>query len=119
MRSRLFFFLFTVGTVFFPVYFAFAASQSGLHNPIGTDTMLLADVIIRLTKFVLGGIAIFAVVTFIYGGFVMITSAGNPEKITKAKDTLVWAIFGLGIALLSYSFLSLVFNVISGATAAP
>ena len=90
------------------------STNQGLNNPIGTNTMLLGDVLLRLTKFTLGIIALLSVATFVYGGAVMLTSGGNPEKLKKAKDTLVWAVFGLATMLLSYSFLNLVFNVIAG-----
>ena len=38
----------------------------------------------------------------------MITAAGNEEALTKAKKTIVWAILGLVLALLSFSIIAIV-----------
>jgi len=40
-----------------------------------------------------------AVIYIIWSGYLYITSFGNPEVTTRAKQTLTWAILGLLIAL--------------------
>ncbi len=59
-------------------------------------------------KFFVAMLAVVAVVMVMWGGFKRIMAAGSPAKITDANDTIVSAISGLVIALLSYSLLSLV-----------
>jgi heme/copper-type cytochrome/quinol oxidase subunit 2 len=57
------------------------------------------------------GVAIAIVIIFgmiIYGGVLYISSAGNEEKIQKAKQTLTAAIFGLIIVILAYAIISFV-----------
>ena len=73
----------------------------GLCNPLGSPDMSLIDLWIRILQLMLGAVGLFAVMMFIYGGFTMLTSAGNPDKVKKAKDTLVWAIMGLATIVLS------------------
>ncbi len=46
-------------------------------------------------------VGIVAVVMIIIGGFKYITSGGNSEKVTSAKNTLVYAIVGLIIVALA------------------
>lgn len=43
---------------------------------------------------------VLAVVMIILGGYMWMTSAGNPEKIKQAQGTLTWAIIGLVLLLL-------------------
>ncbi len=56
----------------------------------------------------LAGIA--AVGAIIYGGFLMITSAGNEESFGKGKKTLVWAIVGLVVVLMASAIVAVVIN---------
>jgi hypothetical protein len=73
----------------------------GLCNPLGASDMSLIDLWVRILQLMLGGVGLFAVMMFIYGGFTMLTSGGNPEKVKKAKDTLAWAVLGLATIILS------------------
>lgn len=51
-----------------------------------------------------------AVVFMVIGGFHYMTSAGNPEKLQKAKHTLLYAGVGLTIVLAAY----LIVDFVSG-----
>ena len=55
-----------------------------------------------------------AVLFLIIGGFRFITSAGNPEGQTKGKQTIVNAIIGIIIIVLSYVIVNVVANFVSG-----
>lgn len=49
---------------------------------------------------VLAGLAgLVATGFFVVGGFGYITSSGNPEKLDKAKQTLIWSGTGLAIVI--------------------
>lgn len=54
--------------------------------------------------------AIIAVVFIIIGGFMYITSAGDPGKAGKGRTTLVNALIGLTIIVLSYLIVQIVYN---------
>jgi hypothetical protein len=63
----------------------------------------LAELIAGVIDFVLpivGGIIMLMV---IYGGFLYITSGGDPEKVGKAKKTLMWAVLAVILIVISYS----------------
>lgn len=72
-----------------------------LDNPIGPNDQTLLQFIIGVTQVLLGGVAVFALIMILYGGFLMLTSAGRQEQIEKGRDTLLWAVIGLGVILFS------------------
>lgn len=109
---RTFLFFLTYGIITIIPLTTLADSAVTLPNPLGNLNMTLTDVVIRGAKYALGFVGLCAVVMFIYGGILMMTSGGKAEQVQKAKDTLVWAIFGLAVILLSYSFLKLVWQVL-------
>lgn len=57
--------------------------------------------------------AIVAVIFIIIGGFMYITSAGNESQATKGRTTLINALIGLVIVVLSYMLVQVVYNFIS------
>lgn len=74
-----------------------------------TDLMVTLDTIINV---VLGVLGLLAVVVIIYGGFMYTTSAGDASKIKKAKDTIMYGVIGLVIALLAYAIVNFVLSSI-------
>lgn len=81
-----------------------------LPNPVGTtDISILVGNIIRA---ILGLLGVLALIMFIWGGLLWMTSAGNEKKVTQGRDTLVWAVAGLALVFFSYALLNFVLNVI-------
>lgn len=72
-----------------------------LDNPIGSNDQTLLQFIVEVTRVMLGGVAVFALVMIIYGGFLILTAAGKQDMIEKGRDTLLWAVIGLGVILFS------------------
>jgi len=72
--------------------------------------------IANIIRVALGLLGIVAVVIIIYGGVMYLTSAGEPEKIKKAKDLLIAAIIGLVIILTSFAIASFIIGSILNAT---
>lgn len=56
------------------------------------------------TSTVIGSIAVLGL---IYAGYLYITSAGNPDSISKAKDTIKTSLISLLLVVFSYSLLKL------------
>jgi len=50
----------------------------------------------------------------IYGGFNWMTSMGDSEKVDAGKNTLVWAVTGLGVVIASYAISTFVISSIYG-----
>jgi len=82
-----------------------------LPNPLGKNVNLV-QIMLRVMQIALAAVDIFALFMFILGGFEFLISAGNPNMIKKAKDTLVWATLGILVITLSYSILKFVFEEI-------
>lgn len=87
-----------------------AKAQVVLTNPLGTsDVRIIAA---NLIQGALGLSGTVALIMFIYGGIVWMTSAGNPEAITKGKKTLVWAILGIIVIMSAFVIVRTVFEAI-------
>ena len=84
------------------------ASCTKLNNTANTnDLMGQANTIINV---VIGVIGFVAVAFIIFGGFQYTTSAGDPGKVKKAKDTILYGIIGLVVAMLAYAIVNFVLS---------
>jgi amino acid transporter len=76
-------------------------SAQNLPNPLGNRTV--PQIVGGVINGVLGLVGVIALVMFIYGGILWMTSGGKEEQIKKGKDTLIWAILGMALVFLSYA----------------
>ena len=67
-------------------------------------------VAINVAKIILGIVGSLALLAFVAGGLMMMLSAGNPEWVTRGKQTLIGAVVGLTIVFTSYAIIQLVFT---------
>lgn len=93
------------------------ARSVNLVNPLtgtaqATTPQELVGNIIKALLSVVGAIAL---LFFIYGGFLWLTSAGEEKKVTQGKNTLMWATIGLAVIFGSYLILSFIINALRGA----
>jgi len=66
----------------------------------------------QITNTILYIVGIIAVIMIIWGGIRYITSGGDSKKVTDAKNTILYAIIGLVIAVLSYAIVNFVMNAL-------
>ncbi len=66
--------------------------------------------IARLISTLIGILGSIALVMFIYGGILWMSSSGAAEKEEKARHILVWGSLGLAVIFASYAILQLVFG---------
>ena len=64
----------------------------------------------NIINVVIGVIGFIAVIVIILGGVQYTTSAGESAKVKKAKDTIMYGIIGLIVALLAYSIVNFVLS---------
>ncbi len=64
--------------------------------------------------FLIGAVS---VVMIIYGGFKYVTSAGDTSAVSSAKNTILYAVVGLVVALAAYAIASFVIGAINGSSA--
>lgn len=63
--------------------------------------------IINVMLFIAGALA---VIMIIYGGIRYITAHGDEKQVKVAKDTIVYSVAGLIIAILAYALVTFIFN---------
>ncbi|MDA3839503.1 MAG: pilin [Patescibacteria group bacterium] len=85
-----------------------SSSEVCIDNPIQTATP--QQLIGKVIAAVLGISGSLALLMFVYGGFVWMLSGGNSEKVTKGKNTLVWAAIGLVVIFSSYALVNAIFT---------
>ena len=109
-RFRIIAFVAVVSTLMLAVAPAVFAVE--LQNPIGiNDPRVIIGNIIRA---ILGLVGSIALAIFILGGFYWVTSAGSEEKITKGKNMIMWATFGLAVIFVAYAIVTFVVGAITG-----
>jgi hypothetical protein len=78
---------------------------NNLHVPAGegTSTTLISviDTITSIITILMEIIGFLAALYFLYGALLYIISYGNDSKATKAKQTMIWALIGLAVAILA------------------
>ena len=87
------------------------AGEAGL----GTQTDI-ATIVGKIIKVVFSLVGIILVVLMIAGGFMWMTSAGNAEKVDKAKKLMSSVLIGLIIIILAYSISYFIIGKLSGVT---
>lgn len=84
--------------------------NSNVERNTGLGNATPVNVTAGIINWILGILAVIALILVIYGGFVWLFSRGNEEEIQKAKDILYGALFGLIIILASYGITQYVFS---------
>lgn len=93
-----------------------AAAEEGAGYGAAQDPRVTAAVMIRTFLSVIG--IIFIVLT-IYAGAIWMLSAGNEEKVTKAKNIIKASVIGLAIVLSAYAITSLAIRLALGGNTRP
>lgn len=101
-----------------------AASIVAFGAPLVLATPVLAadgdvaktqDFIRNIIKVAAGFAGLVAAGFFVVGGFGYITSSGNPEKLDRAKHTLVWSSVGLAIVIGAFILSNIVTDLATSA----
>jgi hypothetical protein len=75
---------------------------------LGEDTIPNA---LTIVFGIIGGVSFIIVA---YGGFTYATSQGDPEKLAKAKNTIIYALIGLVVSLMAYTITEFVIGALFG-----
>lgn len=73
-------------------------------KPIGTTIGEVVNVFLYFVGAV-------AVIVVIWGGFQYITSSGDSQKATTAKNTIMYAVIGIVVVVMSYAIVNWVFGL--------
>ena len=93
-------------------------SVVNLDNPLGNNNPgpnYIYEVIGgKVIQPALGIVGSLALLMFVYGGFIWLTSSGSPDKIKKGRDIFMWAGIGLVVIFSSYILLKFLFDTLAG-----
>ena len=81
-----------------------------MTNSGGSAKQDLPDIITTIINVMLFIAAALAVIMIIYGGIRYITAHGDEKQVKVAKDTIVYSVTGLIIAILAYALVTFIFN---------
>ena len=71
---------------------------------------------VRIANFIWAISGSLALLAFVYGGFLFLTSAGMSDRVTKGRQTLIGAIIGLAIVFGSWLIVYYIMKNILGVT---
>lgn len=91
-------YFFVAGLLFLPA----VTHAVTLTNPLGENFNDPRLIIARVIQAVLSISGSIALLMFVYGGFLWLSSGGNSAQIDKGKKVLVWAT--LGVVLIASAF---------------
>ena len=84
----------------------------------GVPTQLFGEgntgIFTQMINMMLFAVGILSVVMLIYGGLRYILSNGDSKKVDAAKNTILYAIVGLIIALLAYAIINFIIGLFTG-----
>jgi hypothetical protein len=87
-------------------------AKGTICNPLSTTKTLPTLIQDAVTGGVKIGIPIVSL-AIIYCGFLFVFARGNPEKLTKAKDSLLWTLIGAAILLGSLAIAQMISTTMS------
>ncbi len=87
-----------------------AAKGEGAASGVDRPNDLVKNVVNGILYFV----GILSVVMLIWGGILYTTSAGDSNKVTTAKNTIMYAVIGLVVAIFAYAIVNFVLITSSG-----
>ena len=87
-------------------------AEAGRGEGMPADLIGDNGIFTRITNTMLFFIALTSVIMLVYGGLRYIISGGDSKKVTDAKNTILYAIIGLIIAILAYAIVNFVLTTI-------
>lgn len=93
---------------------AMAGANAARGNGMPAELVGVNGVFTKITNTVLYAVGIISVIMLILGGIRYVISGGDSKKVTDAKNTIMYAIIGLIIAILSYAIVNFVIAAVGG-----
>ena len=84
------------------------------YSPEGYGTCEAVDLANNVIKFLFGMASLFAVIVFVYAGFLMVSSRGDAGQVQKAKGMFTNVIIGFVIMLAAFLIVNTVLGILLG-----
>lgn len=106
----LFGFLFLLPVISFAVGPMTTPSGAVIENPISSNTVeeFIGKVLVGAIKIAIPVIAL----AIIYAGFLFVSAQGNDEKLTKAKNALLYTCIGAAILLGAWALANVIYDTV-------
>ena len=89
------------------------SANSGKEVKGGVKVKSTVGSIVNWLLFAIGAIA---VIMIVWGGIKFATSAGDSSKVTSAKNTILYSVIGLGVAVLAFFIVNFVIDLFATET---
>ena len=73
----------------------------------------ITQIIVNLVNWVMGLFFVVAVLFLFWAAYLYLSAEGDPEKLTKAKDQLIYSVVAIAVALLAGSVRYIVENILN------
>ena len=90
-----------------------AISLSPTDVGLPTSTGRITDIVINVTKLLMALIGSLSVIFVIVGGIQMAAAAGNPKNFARGRETVLYAVVGIIVAIAAYGIVSFVGGALS------
>lgn len=84
-------------------------------NEVSNETVI-AELVARVIAVMLGLVGSLALLVFVYGGFVWVTSAGNQQRVSTGWHAMIYSAIGLFVVFSAYAILTIVIRTLTGTT---
>ena len=82
--------------------------KKGIKASGGSTTDTSGTLITNVVNTMLFIIGVLSVIMIVYGGIMYVISAGDSTRVGKAKNTVMYAVVGLVVALMAYAIVNFV-----------
>lgn len=93
----------------------YGGQEANINANIGITTVAPQVIIARLINITLGFLGVIFLGLVVYGGYLWMTSAGDPAKIEKSKKLLMAAVIGLLLIMSSWAIARYIINKLNNA----
>ena len=93
--------------------FSMTLTANNLQPGAIDSTETLVGSIMGLVNWFAWFVGLMAVLAGLYAGVLFITAGGNAETVTKARNTLLYAIVGIAVAILAFSLVAISQSIFS------
>jgi hypothetical protein len=83
---------------------------------LGLGNATLGQLVTGIITLIMGLLGIVAVLIILWGGFIWMTAAGEPDKVEKAKKLIYAGIIGLVVIFAAYAIATFVWSTMAGLT---
>ncbi|NTW89796.1 MAG: hypothetical protein HGB37_02725 [Candidatus Moranbacteria bacterium] len=92
--------------------------MNGVCVPSGASTGLpeteIGQVVINIMYWLLGMLGLLAIVMFVVSGIMYLTAGGDEKNTEHAKNNMKYAVIGVAVALLGYTIVYTIQQVVAG-----